>query len=214
MAPSGIEQIATAILGCALDHPVRVGIDGFCGAGKTTLANSLAALLISAGRNVIRATTDDFQNPPEVRWQLGDRSPIGFVRHQIDSAALRKHLLEPLGPGGTRSYRTSTYDVFASRPKMSPEYVAAPNEILLLDGLFLHSASLKGCFDLTVFVSASYETCVARARARNQERSADLAELEALYREKYIPGFEMYCHEVSPKERASIVVETDAGSNR
>jgi hypothetical protein len=44
--------------------------------------------------------------------------------------------------------------------------------------------------------------------ARNQEQYDDIAELEALYREKYIPGFELYCREVAPRERASAVVTT------
>ncbi len=95
-----------------------------------------------------------------------------------------------------------------SRPKLSPALVAEPADILLLDGLFLHADALAGAFDFTVFVSAAYETCLARARARNQERSGDLAELEALYREKYIPGFEMYREESKPPSHASIGVET------
>lgn len=78
----------------------------------------------------------------------------------------------------------------------------------MLDGIFLHAPNLVGCFELTVFVYSPYDTCLARARIRNQERSGDLAELEALYREKYIPGFELYCEESKPQAHASVVVET------
>lgn len=203
-----VERLAATILALRPGHPIRVGIDGFCAAGKTTLASAVGVEIEAGRRGIIRATTDDFQNPPEIRWQLGDRSSVGFLRHQIDFVALRSHLLEPLGPGGTRRYRTSTYDVYASRPRLSPEHVADPMDILLLDGLFLHSSSLAGCFDFTIFVSAPYETCLVRARARNQERSHDLDELEAVYRERYIPGFRRYCEESEPQVRASIVVET------
>ena len=189
-------------------HPVRVGIDGFCGAGKSTLGVALATEVRAAGRGVIRATTDDFQNPPEIRWQLGDRSPVGFHRYQIDFDSLRSNLLEPLGPSGSMRSRTSIYDVRASRPNLSSEFAAGPGDVLLLDGLFLHAPALTGCFELTVFVSAAYETCLARARARNQEQAGDLDELEAIYREKYIPGFQLYCEEVAPALHASFVVET------
>jgi uridine kinase len=189
-------------------YPVRVAIDGFCAAGKTTLADALAVELRAQGRVVIRASADDFQNPPEIRWQLGRRSPEGFFRHTIDFRALRSELLEPLGPEGSLRYRTSTYDIHALRPNVSPEYLATPSAILLLDGLFLHVPQLAGCFDFTVFVSTANETCIARARTRRQEHLADADEIEALYRERYVPGFELYIAEVHPETRASVVFST------
>jgi len=189
-------------------HPIRVGIDGFCASGKTTLADALALELRVAGCDVIRVCADDFQNPPEVRWQLGRRSPDGFLRYSIDFSSLRTLLLEPLGPGGSRNFRSSCYDVHASRPNLSIEQKASDTAVLLLDGLFLHAPALEHCFDFTIFVAAEFETCLRRALARNQERSDDLTELEAVYREKYIPGFELYCREVAPRERASAVVTT------
>jgi uridine kinase len=190
------------------DHPIRVGVDGFCASGKTTLADALALELRAAGRDVVRASADDFQNPPEVRWQLGPRSPEGFFRYQIDFSALRDLLLRPLGPNGSRRYHSSSYDVHASRPNLSIERMAGAEAVLILDGLFLHSPDLDHCFDFTIFISADFETCLRRALARNQERSGDLNELEAIYREKYIPGFELYCREIAPRERASSVIST------
>jgi uridine kinase len=189
-------------------HSIRVGIDGFCASGKTTLADALALELRAAGRDVVRVCGDDFQNPPEVRWQLGRRSPQGFLRYSIDFSALRTLLLEPLGPNGSRNFRSSSYDVHASRANLSIERTASDTAVLLLDGLFLHAPAVEHCFDFTIFVAAELETCLRRALARNQERSNDLRELEAVYREKYIPGFELYCREVAPRERASAVVTT------
>jgi uridine kinase len=203
-----VDDLAKRILEFQLPHPVRIAIDGFCAAGKTTLARALALELRGHGRIVLRASADDFQNPPEVRWQLGRRSPEGFFRHAIDFGALRSELLEPLGPHGSLRYRISTYDVRALRPNVSAEYVAAPSSILLLDGLFLHAPQLAGCFDFTVFVSAAYETCIVRARMRKQEGLTDADEIEALYRERYMPGFELYIAEVHPEARASVVFAT------
>jgi len=74
-------EIAAMILALEAPHPLRIGIDGFCAAGKTTLANAVAEKLEAKERRVIRASADNFQNPPEVRWQLGPRSPEGFFRH-------------------------------------------------------------------------------------------------------------------------------------
>jgi uridine kinase len=203
-----LSLIATRILEVTAGHPTRVGIDGFCASGKTTLADALALELRAAGREVVRVCGDNFQNPPEVRWQLGRRSPEGFLRHSIDFPALRTLLLEPLGPNGSRNFRSSCYDVHASRVNLSVERTARDTAVLLLDGLFLHAPPLEHCFDFTIFVDAEFETCLRRALGRKQERSDDLTELEAVYREKYIPGFELYCREVGPRERASGVVTT------
>jgi len=85
---AAVQDVKSRVLGISVSHPVRVGIDGFCAAGKSTFAERLSAALVGAGRRVIRVTTDDFQNPPEIRWQLGPDSPEGFYRHAIDFAAL------------------------------------------------------------------------------------------------------------------------------
>ncbi len=139
---------------------------------------------------------------------MGQRSPLGFRRHQIDVVALRTLLLDPLGPGGLRHFHTTSYDVHSSSPNLSAEFVAEPNDVLLFDGLFIHAPALTDCFALTIYVSAAFETCLARALARNQERATDMDELEAIYRQRYIPGFELYCQEVAPDRRATIVVKT------
>ena len=203
-----VSEIADEILALRRPHPVRVGIDGFCAAGKTTLGDALGSELLARGRSVIRACGDDFQNPPGVRYQLGNRSPEGFFRHAMAFAALRAELLDPLGPGGTLVYRTTIYDVFASQVNLSPQLRADPLQILVLDGLFLHVPELAGGFDLTIFVDADFETCIARARARRQERYRDADAIEALYRERYVPGFRLYVNELRPQTCASICITT------
>jgi len=189
-------------------HPIRIGIDGFCASGKTTIADALARRVWAAGRTPIRVSADDFQNPPETRWQLGSQSPEGFRRFQIDFEALRSNLLEPLGPNGNRKFRTTWYDVHRSTPNISAEHNAAAADVLLLDGLFLHSAALRDCFEFTVFVSADFETCLERALERNQEQARCREALAELYRIKYIPGFAQYIDEARPERRASFVVRT------
>jgi uridine kinase len=58
----------------------RIGIDGVDGAGKTWLADELAARIDGATR--IRA--DEFLNPPAVRYRLGRDSPGGFFLDSYD----------------------------------------------------------------------------------------------------------------------------------
>ena len=198
-----LRSVAETLGSLELSHPTRVGIDGFCAAGKTSVSAALAAILSDSGVHTIQVSTDDFQNPPEIRWQLGADSPEGFYRHAVDFEALKRELLKPLGPDGSRLYRTSTYDIRALRPNLSEQREASSASVLLLDGLFLHSNSLRGYFDFTIFVQAPFEACIRRARERNQEGRVDADQVETLYRQRYVPGFELYLNEERPTELAS-----------
>lgn len=202
-----LESIVDRILAVPpSSHPTRVGIDGRCAAGKTSLAAELEAQLQDRGVSVIRASGDDFQNPPEVRWRRGRRSAEGFYRDTMDFAALRRELLDPLGPSGNLRYRTTVYDVFASRPNLGPIAVAQRDAVLLVDGLFLHAAAVRGAFELTLLVDTGEEVCLERALVRRQERLDDPVEIERLYRERYLPGWRLYAQEVQPMVGASIIV--------
>ncbi|GAB3797424.1 hypothetical protein GCM10027605_07310 [Micromonospora zhanjiangensis] len=56
-------RLAEAVESVAVAHPTRVAVDGPPAAGKTTLADELAVALRDQGRDVIRATIDDFLFP-------------------------------------------------------------------------------------------------------------------------------------------------------
>src|SRR5690625_85085 len=51
-------------------------------------------------RPVVIIHADDFLNPPSVRLAKGRTSPEGFGEDSYDYAALRKHVLAPLGATG------------------------------------------------------------------------------------------------------------------
>ncbi|GAB3835128.1 hypothetical protein GCM10027610_032160 [Dactylosporangium cerinum] len=56
-------RLAEAVRSVTVTHPTRVAVDGPPAAGKTTLADDLAVVLRAQGRDVIRATIDDFLFP-------------------------------------------------------------------------------------------------------------------------------------------------------
>lgn len=62
----------------------RVGIDGPDAAGKTTLADALAALT-----GIARLSADDFLNAPDVRYARGPLDPDGYYADAFDLPALR-----------------------------------------------------------------------------------------------------------------------------
>jgi uridine kinase len=87
-------------------HPVRVGVDGFPAAGKSTLADELAGMVTGQGRPCVRADLDDFKRPRAER----PAGPAGFYRGAFDFDAIGKFLLVPLGPGGNRQIRLRFFD--------------------------------------------------------------------------------------------------------
>lgn len=207
---AAVDEVAAKVCALAAAHPLRIGIDGFCAAGKSTFAAQLAAALASERRPVIRATTDDFQHPPEIRWQLGPDSPQGFYQHAIDFTALRRELLDPIRCGA--AYRTTFYDLRNRRPNLSPVATAGADSVLIVDGLFLHAPAVRSSWDYSVFIDADPEICVRRALRRNQEGQADLVELERTYRVRYMPGWALYMAEHDPKARATFTFCNSADS--
>jgi uridine kinase len=65
---------------------LRVAIDGFTAAGKTSFGHELAAALRRRGRSTLRASFDDFKNPwREARERGYDRiSGAGYYRDAYD----------------------------------------------------------------------------------------------------------------------------------
>lgn len=207
--PELLERLASRILEVRTPHPVRVAIDGVDGAGKTTLADDLAATLERAGRQVIRASIDGFHRPRADRHRRGRRSPEGYYHDSFDLALLRAALLDPLGPGGDRSYRSAAWDWRGDRPVDRPAARAASDAILVFDGVFLMRPELSACWDFRVFLHVDFRHSVARACARDATDEAGREALRVLYRDRYVPGQRLYLDACDPRARADVVIVND-----
>ncbi len=192
-----------------LGYPTRVAIDGPDVAGKTTLADELAVGLREAGRPVIRASVDGFHRPRAQRYARGPDSPLGYYMDSFDYEALRSGLLEPLGPGGSREYRTAVFDFRDDQPLDQSPAVASERAVLVFDGVFLLRPELRDAWDVRVFVSASFEETLRRARQRDEPLFGSADEVERRYRLRYIPGQELYFAEAHPDQAADAVVVND-----
>jgi uridine kinase len=191
------------------DHPSRVAIDGPDAAGKTTLAGELAVVLRGGGRDVIRASVDGFHRARVERYRQGPDSPKGYYEDTFDYDAMRSLLLDPLGPGGSREYRAAVFDFRADEPVVEPLARASERSVLLVDGVFLLRPELRGAWDFTIFVSASFEETLRRAAGRDVELFGTRDEVERRYRVRYIPGQELYFALARPDEIADVVVVND-----
>src|SRR6188768_2607973 len=95
-----LSRLAEAIASVEVSHPTRVAVDGPPAAGKTTLADELAVVLRALGRDVIRATIDDFLFPKAQRYRRGEYSAESCYLDTHDHGTLNRVLLDPLGPDG------------------------------------------------------------------------------------------------------------------
>src|SRR5688500_13854306 len=89
-----IETLAEAVTSLQLGHPTRVAVDGRSAAGKSTLADELAAAARVRGREVVRASIDDFHRPGHKhRARRGGWTPQSYYDEGYDYAAFRDVLL-------------------------------------------------------------------------------------------------------------------------
>jgi uridine kinase len=199
-------ELADRILALRLDHPTRVGIDGHSAAGKTTLADELATTLRGkTARPLLRVTIDHFKRHVDLRTRYPPGSPESYYFEMFDVDAIRDYLPAPLGPDGNCHYRTQIMDVSGRTPIDSGVHVAPDDAILVADGGFLQKPALSRHWDLRVYLHIEVVDVLHRGTIRDQAWMGSAA--AERYRTYYLPGEELYLAEISPAERADIVID-------
>jgi uridine kinase len=189
---------------------LRVAIDGIDAAGKTTLADELALLLGGEGCSVLRASIDGFHHPASLRHLRADEQPaLSYYEDSFDYRALRGLLLDPLGPDGDHLVRTRVFDFRADLPVEEAPIRVQPGTVVLFDGVFLLRPELEGCWDLSVFVQVDPAISLQRALNRDVALFGNRAAAERRYRERYLPGQELYMSQVHPDQGAEILIDNN-----
>jgi uridine kinase len=205
-----LNQLAASIAALRPPHPLRVAIDGIDAAGKTTMADELAAILTPHGRPVIRASLDDFHRPRAARYaRYGTLSPVGFYEDAFDYPTLWSVLLQPLGPGGDRRYRRAVFDVVADAPLAEKWLLAADNAILIFDGIFALRPELLAVWDYRIFVQIPLEMSLERALMRDLALHGSAERVRESYTRRYMPAQEHYLATMRPMDAADAVVENE-----
>jgi uridine kinase len=141
------------------DRPVVVAVDGYSGAGKSTIAGRLADALHATVVHI-----DDFYAdlPDPVRWRL---TPGHGVDRYFDWTRLRDQALLPLHRGHTARFRCCDWATGASLTATIREVPARP--MIILEGVYAARPQLADHVDLTVLVKTPADVRADRIRRRD-----------------------------------------------
>lgn len=173
-------------------HTLRVAFDGAPPAAPGQLADSLVEPLRALGRPALRVSARWFLRQSAVRLEYGREDPLSLYERWLDTGAVNREVLDPLGPRGNGAYLPTRWDPDRDRATRAPYETAPARAVLLLDGALLLGQGLR--FDLTVHVRLS---AAALARRTSDEQRWTL------------PAYEMYDEQVRPADLADVLVRAD-----
>ncbi len=202
-----LDQLAKQIVQLSKQEPTLVAIDGRSAAGKTTLANELAAHLQQYGHHVLRSSIDDF-HPPRHKHRSGEQSytPSSYYAEGYDYAAFRNHVLEPLRQDDSRRCRLTLWDRFHDIAFPEQRIEAENDTILIVDGIFLLQPNLQHFWNYVIWLDIDWDTMLERAVQRDTAWVGNAALVLERYRTFWIPTHLLYEAEVNPIQFAHIIV--------
>lgn len=145
--------------GAAHKSPYIVAVDGYAGAGKSTLAKSLADQL-----DAQVVTLDDFYRAltPE---QAGRLRAEAAMRAYFDIAEFANNILLPLQNNTIASWQP--IDWLTGRSLANKQLL--PEGVVIVEGVFACANKLLEHIDMSVMVTAEQALCQQRVLARPQE---------------------------------------------
>jgi uridine kinase len=202
------EQLAAHLSAHGTGGPALWAVDGRSAAGKTTLADALAAHIHKAGRTALRCSIDDFHPPGHKRRsRAGGYTPESFYEEGYDYTAFRECVLNPLMPGGSRRCRLGLWDSYHDIP-LPEEWVDVPDDaVLIVDGGYLFHPTLAACWDFTIWLHVKWSVMVERAVVRDTAWVGDPELVRARYESVWIPAHQHYEAVTNAPSRASLVVD-------
>lgn len=194
VSPDQLPELLADLLAAALPGPgrLRVLVDGPPAAYPERLADALVDPMRIRGVPPLRVSAADFLRPASVRLEHGHTDPQAYYEGWTDLGALRREVLDPLGPGGNARWLPTLWDAAADRSTRQGYRVAPERAVLLLDGPMLLGRGLP-C-ELAVHLRLT-------PAARRRRTAADWAWT--------LPAFERYEREVRPADVAQVVVHAD-----
>lgn len=161
-----------------LDRTVFVGIDGFGGSGKTSLAAAVAAAVPEA--EIVHV--DDFWGPSVPEWQWW---------------RFNEQVAEPLLAG-----RVARYQVWDWSEDVGGEWVEVPpGRLVVVEGVSSTRGEVPVPWDLVIWVDAPRQVRLERALER------DGSAMLPRWLDDWMPSEEAYAARERPAERADLIVD-------
>ncbi|MFN3911721.1 uridylate kinase [Hyphomonas sp.] len=204
-----VETVSAYLASIPATRPVRVAVDGRTACGKSTFARALVAQLAERGRSTLHTTIDGFHNPRSVRYARGRLSAEGYYRDARDLPAVRRELLDPLGPGGSRHIRTEIFDLAADAALNRPPVQVSGDIVLIVDGTFLGRPELSDAWDVHLFLRTSRDMARARGLSRDERAGSETDQVKSSYDLRYLPAFDLYLSEANPESEADILIDLE-----
>jgi hypothetical protein len=194
---------------------VRLGVDGPIRLDTAAFADAVARALVERAVPVARVSTSDFMRARSIRLERGRDDPDACYDLWYDFPALRREVLDPLGPGGNGSWLPRLRDPVTDRSVRAERQAAPPGTVAVVDGRFLRRDDVRPAFDLIVHLSVS---AAARRRRLPPEEAAAVLGAWDRYLAEYPPdtadlviGFD---HPDRPARRGGRAAITDRLSAR
>ncbi|MCU1417739.1 MAG: uridine kinase [Schumannella sp.] len=177
-----------------------VAVDGPTASGKSTFADDLAEAVRKKGRDVFRASIDDFLKPRALRYAQGRDSAKGRYDDAYDYSVFRRVLVEPFGMNGSTGFVTAAWDERRDR-QIQPKWLSGPvDAMLIVDGSYLNRPELRGLWNASLWLDAD-----AQVRARRM-LDRDGIEPGSERAERYAGAFSLY-EKTKPRDAASIIID-------
>lgn len=199
--------LADHLIAADVGHPLRVGIDGPCGAGKSTLARDLVAAVTARGRPAVHLDSDGFHNTRAIRYRQGRASARGYYDDAYNFTALLERVLVPLGPGGSRVYATKVHDMETDAVETNATETASDGAIVVFDCTFLQRGSFRDHWDEVIYLQVDRDVAVARGAARDAGMFGGIDRARQAYEDRYMAACDIYVREERPAARASILID-------
>jgi uridine kinase len=184
---------------CALGSGrLEVAVDGRTASGKTSFGHELAHALAARGRPVLRASLDDFKRPWRDRGLYDRESGEGYYRNAFDYDAVRRLLLTPMVGDGVCAL--CSVDPRTQIDHSEATVQAAPDAILVVDGVFAFRPELNDHWDLRIWLEIATADSIARGLARDGGDGT-------VMRDRYVVSEDLYAAEVDPAARADVVID-------